>query len=74
MGRLSCAMHKLAALVALHRSRQALARLDDDQLRDIGLSRADVATELRRPFWQNDPAPLAQISPQPRHQRLKIGK
>ena len=32
--------------------RHALARLDDRMLRDIGLSRADVYCEYRKPFWR----------------------
>ncbi len=31
--------------------RRALAQLDARMLKDIGLSRAEVATELRMPFW-----------------------
>ncbi len=34
------------------RQRHALAQLDARMLKDIGLSRADVALELRKPFWQ----------------------
>jgi uncharacterized protein YjiS (DUF1127 family) len=40
----------LAALDARHRARRHLAELDDRMLRDIGVSRADVAAELRRPL------------------------
>ena len=32
--------------------RRALAQLDDRILRDLGLSRAEVAGELRKPFWR----------------------
>ncbi len=32
--------------------RVALERLDDAALKDIGLSRADVAGESRKPFWR----------------------
>ncbi len=32
--------------------RQALRRLDDRILRDIGASRADVERECRKPFWR----------------------
>lgn len=32
--------------------RRALQRLDDRMLRDIGLSRADVAGESAKPFWR----------------------
>ncbi|MDQ2101438.1 DUF1127 domain-containing protein [Azospirillum isscasi] len=34
------------------RQRQALMRLDDHLLKDIGVSRADVDAEVRKPFWQ----------------------
>ena len=33
------------------RSRHALARLDDHLLRDVGLTRSDVALEAGKPFW-----------------------
>lgn len=32
--------------------RHALASLDDRMLRDLGLSRAEVAWESRKPFWR----------------------
>jgi uncharacterized protein YjiS (DUF1127 family) len=35
----------------LYRQRQQLASLSDEMLKDIGLSRADVETEINRPFW-----------------------
>jgi uncharacterized protein YjiS (DUF1127 family) len=34
------------------RQRRALARLSDELLGDIGLSRYDVARELDKPFWR----------------------
>ena len=34
------------------RQRKHLASLDDAALKDIGLSRADVAAELRKPVWR----------------------
>lgn len=33
------------------RQRHRLAMLDDRALRDLGLSRADVWNETRKPFW-----------------------
>jgi uncharacterized protein YjiS (DUF1127 family) len=33
--------------------RVELARLSDERLRDIGLSRADVVRESSRPFWDD---------------------
>lgn len=34
------------------RQRYRLAELDDAALNDLGLSRADVRREIRKPFWQ----------------------
>lgn len=34
------------------RQRQALARLDDRLLRDVGLSREIVDAEANKPFWR----------------------
>ena len=34
------------------RQRRALAQLSDDMLRDIGLTRRDIAPELSKPFWR----------------------
>jgi uncharacterized protein YjiS (DUF1127 family) len=34
------------------RSRRVLAMLDDHQLRDIGISRADALRESAKPFWR----------------------
>lgn len=34
------------------RQRQRLAELTDAQLRDVGLSRADVRRETEKPFWR----------------------
>ena len=36
---------------AVRRSRRALARLDDQMLKDIGISRADAMRESERPMW-----------------------
>ena len=41
----------------LARQRRALARLDDRMLKDVGLSRADVARELGRRFWDGGDEP-----------------
>jgi uncharacterized protein YjiS (DUF1127 family) len=34
------------------RSRRMLAELDDRMLHDIGINRADVSSEVSRPFWR----------------------
>lgn len=38
--------------LARRRQRLDLAELDDRLLQDIGLTRADVARETAKPFWQ----------------------
>ena len=43
-------LQRLAAADAAYRARHRLAQLDDYILRDIGVSRADLARELRRPL------------------------
>lgn len=35
-----------------YRQRRNLAELDDHLLRDIGLTREQVAAECRKPFWR----------------------
>ncbi|MCC5971014.1 MAG: DUF1127 domain-containing protein [Pararhodobacter sp.] len=42
---------RLRTASALARQRHALACMDDDMLRDIGLTRSQAMTEARRPFW-----------------------
>lgn len=34
------------------RQRQLLARMDDRLLRDMGLTRTDIAIEAEKPFWR----------------------
>lgn len=41
----------LADLFALAKQRRALSRLDDAALQDLGLTRADVAHEIKRAAW-----------------------
>ena len=43
-------LDRLVELDARNRNRRDLMALDDRILRDVGLTRADVAAELRRPL------------------------
>ncbi len=42
---------RLATVIALYRSRRALASLDDTALADIGLTAAEARAESRRALW-----------------------
>ncbi len=42
---------RILILLSLRRSRLDLAGLSDDRLRDIGLTRDQVADEIARPVW-----------------------
>jgi uncharacterized protein YjiS (DUF1127 family) len=42
----------LARSLERSRQRRALAQLSDDLLRDIGLTRHDIASEVSKPFWR----------------------
>jgi len=42
---------RLSDFFALARQRRALARLDAEQLNDLGLSRQDAMDEAQRPVW-----------------------
>jgi uncharacterized protein YjiS (DUF1127 family) len=57
LGRVSLPLSRATAQLMrwrqLSRDRAELARLSDDCLRDIGLSRADVMLESSRPFWDD---------------------
>ncbi|MCH2163799.1 MAG: DUF1127 domain-containing protein [Marinovum sp.] len=41
----------ISAILGLIRQRQDLARLDDAQLRDLGLTRQEAQDEASRPAW-----------------------
>ncbi|MEH6646031.1 DUF1127 domain-containing protein [Sulfitobacter sp.] len=41
----------LLNLLAIWRSRRALASLSENQLQDIGISRPEARTEAARPIW-----------------------
>ncbi|MNQ50446.1 hypothetical protein D3C85_643910 [compost metagenome] len=47
------ALAQLGRWRQLSQDRAELARMSDDRLRDIGLSRADVLKEYARPFWED---------------------
>ena len=42
----------LAAWIERGRQRNALAALNDHQLRDIGITRLEAARECEKPFWR----------------------
>ena len=54
---LLAALRRIAEIVAQWhertRSRSQLLRLDDAQLKDIGISMADVDREAMKPFWRS---------------------
>lgn len=51
-GWLRSALSGMGACAERARQRQALARLDDRQLQDMGLARHQVHRELTKWFWQ----------------------
>jgi uncharacterized protein YjiS (DUF1127 family) len=52
LGAVARAVQAMDRWLEQRRQLQALCSLDDDQLRDIGLSRDDVERARARPFWQ----------------------
>jgi uncharacterized protein YjiS (DUF1127 family) len=44
---------RVARWYELHRQRRQLAKLSDDALKDLGLSRADVYRETEQHFWND---------------------
>ena len=42
---------RIGTMLALWRSRRALAALTSDQLADVGLTQHEAQAEARRPFW-----------------------
>ena len=44
-------IERLLTMFDVRRTRLDLDRMSDDQLRDIGLTREDVAAEMGRPLW-----------------------
>jgi uncharacterized protein YjiS (DUF1127 family) len=45
-------LRRIALWIERRRQRRALAGLDDHVLRDIGITRVDVARECGKPFWR----------------------
>lgn len=39
------------AMWTVHQERRALAKMDPNRLKDIGISQREAATEVARPFW-----------------------
>ena len=50
--RVAAAWRVVSRWIERVRQRDALAALDDHQLRDIGITRAEVAREWEKPFWR----------------------
>ena len=48
----AAAWRLLARWIERTRQRNALAGLDDHQLRDIGITRLDAMRECAKPFWK----------------------
>lgn len=44
-------LERILTMFDVRRTRLDLDRLTDTQLRDIGLTREDVAEEMQRPLW-----------------------
>ena len=44
-------VERVEFMLEKRRSRRALLELSDEQLKDIGVSRADAVGEAARPFW-----------------------
>jgi uncharacterized protein YjiS (DUF1127 family) len=49
---LAAAWRIIARWIERARQRNALARLDDAMLRDIGITRSEAAREWEKPFWR----------------------
>jgi uncharacterized protein YjiS (DUF1127 family) len=50
-GTASLMLHSFGEMLEKRRSRRLLMELTDEQLKDIGLSRADAFREARRLYW-----------------------
>ena len=50
---LGAALRVLRAMLGRHAERQALARMDDRLLADIGISREQARAEANKPLWRS---------------------
>jgi uncharacterized protein YjiS (DUF1127 family) len=48
----AAAWHLVWSWIERARQRRALAGLDDQMLRDIGITRVEAAREAKKPFWR----------------------
>lgn len=48
-------IERILTMFDVRKTRIDLSRLTDEQLRDVGLTRDDVETELARPIWDVPP-------------------
>jgi uncharacterized protein YjiS (DUF1127 family) len=49
---LSTCIHIIALWLNRRHGRQELRSLDDEQLKDVGISREDALREADKPFWR----------------------
>ena len=49
---LSAGLERLLLWQERASQRHHLSMIDDDALRDVGLRRVDLASEIRKPFWR----------------------
>lgn len=49
---LMAGLERLLLWQARARQRRHLSKMDDHMLNDIGLTRAEVAREIKKPFWR----------------------
>ena len=52
LGWLATIASKLSLMSARHHQRRQLLQLDEKQLQDIGLTRAEALREAAKPFWK----------------------
>jgi uncharacterized protein YjiS (DUF1127 family) len=52
LGRIAAILSRISRAFECARQRRALSGLSDEMLRDLGLTRDDVARESAKPFWR----------------------